>query len=54
MRGAPGESPKYRVTQIALILFVTLVVDHVVTLVVVTLVGDKIVTLVVDSKKSKS
>ena len=37
-----------------LIMFVTLVVDNVVTLVVVTLVGDKIVTLVVDFKKSKS
>ena len=37
-----------------LIMFVTLVVDYVVTLVVVTLVGDKIVTLVVDFKKSKS
>ena len=32
------------------IMFVTLVVDNVVTLVVVTLVGDKIVTLVVDSQ----
>ena len=35
-------------------LFVTLVVDNVVTLVVVTLVGDKIVTVVVDSQNSKS
>ena len=35
-------------------MFVTLVVDNVVTLVVVTLVGDKIVTFVVESKKSKS
>ena len=35
-------------------MFVTLVVDNVVTLVVVTLVGDKIVTVVVDSQNSKS
>ena len=35
-------------------MFVTLVVDNVVTLVVVTLVGDKIVTVVVDSQNLKS
>ena len=38
----------------SIIMFVTLVVDNVVTLVVVTLVGDKIVTVVVDSQISKS
>ena len=37
-----------------IIMFVTLVVDNVVTLVVVTLVGDKIVTVVVDSQNMKS
>ena len=36
------------------IMFVTLVVDNVVTLMVVTLVGDKIVTVEVDSQNSKS
>ena len=36
------------------IMFVTFVVDIVVTLVVVTLVGDKIVTVVVDSQNLKS
>ena len=34
-------------------MFVTLVVDNIVTHVVVTLVGDKIVTVVVDSQNSK-
>ena len=38
----------------SIIMFVTLVVDNVVTLVVVTLVGDKIVTVVVDSQNLKS
>ena len=38
----------------SMIMFVTLVVDNVVTLVVVTLVGDKIVTVVVDSQNLKS
>ena len=45
--------PGARRSQIALIMFVTLVVGNVVTLVVVTLVGDKIVTVVVDSQNSK-
>ena len=38
----------------SIIMFVTLVVDNVVTLVVVTLVGDKIVTVVVDYQNSKT
>ena len=53
-RGLQVSLPGTRWSQIALIMFVTLVVDNVVTHVVVTLVGDKTVTVVVDSQNSKS